>query len=114
MNLRRLSWPGGEPDRVGPLQRSEIWPVRRGNWGVRSEKVRVLGTDRFRPVANDTAIGDSSRPRCGEDALILHRELDLQPLLSRVRVDGAAPVRGTGPIYGAVPSLGFGSGFAID
>jgi len=81
---------------------------------VRPQKLRMLGADRFRPVADETAIGHSSRPWRGEDARVVDRELDLQPWLGGVWVDGAAPIGGIGPIYGAVLALRFGGGFAVD
>jgi hypothetical protein len=89
--------------------------VRRGDRGIRACKVRVLGADRLRPIADKPPIGDPSRPRLGEDARVLDGELDLQPLLGRVWIDDAAPVGRIDPIrYGAVFSLGFGGGFAVD
>ena len=36
--------------------RSEIRRVRRGNRGVRAQKVRILGADRLRPVADEAPI----------------------------------------------------------
>src|ERR1700739_4820807 len=94
---------------------SEIRRVRRGNnRGIRVQKVRIFGADRFRPVTDEAPICNLSRPRRGENARVVHRERDLQPLLGSVRVDSAAPIGRTGPIYGSVLLLGFGGGFAVD
>src|SRR5262249_7378913 len=95
---------------------SEIWRVCHGDRSVRAEKGRVLSANCFRPVvAHEATIGNPSRPGRGEDAFILHSELDLQALLSHVWVDGTAPIRGeTWPIYGPAFSLRFGGGFAVD
>src|SRR5262249_12116909 len=95
---------------------SEIWRVRRGDRGLSAEKGRDLSADRSRPlVAGETTIGNPYRPGRGEDAFILYRELDLQPPFSGVWVDVGAPIRGkTRYIFGAVLSVGFGGGFAVD
>src|SRR5262249_29015780 len=94
---------------------SEIRRVRRGNRGVRAQIARVLGADRLRPVAAEAPISDPPRPGCRENGWVFHRELDLQPLLGGVGVDDAASVRRIDPVrYGAVLSLDFGGGFAVD
>ena len=86
--------------------------------------VDVFGADRFRPITDHAPISHASRPRRRENTGVLHRELDLQPSLDRIRIDDAAPVeaRNTfegwynwpGRIYGSELSLSFGGGFAVD
>jgi hypothetical protein len=81
---------------------SEIRRVRRRSRGVRAQEERILCADRFWPVADEAPIGHLSRPGRGENAWVLNCELDLQPLLACVRINGAAPVGRTGPVYGSV------------
>src|SRR5215468_9992492 len=94
---------------------SEIRRVRRGNRRVRAQIARVLGADRLRPVADEAPISDPPRPGRRENGWVVHRKLDLQPLLGGVGVDDAASVRRIDPVrYGTVLSLDFGGGFAVD
>jgi hypothetical protein len=77
---------------------SEIRCVRRGNRGIRAQKMRIFGADRLRPVADEAPISDLPRPGRSENGRVLHRELDLQTLLAGVGVDDAPSVRRIDPI----------------
>ena len=78
---------------------SKIRCARRGNRSLRAEEERVLCADCFRPVAYEAPIGDPSRPGHGENAWVLHHELNLQALLGGVRVNGAASIGGGLALY---------------
>jgi hypothetical protein len=93
-----------EHNRPRPPACSEIRRVRRRNRGVRAEKGRILGAGRFRAVvADETAIGNLSRPGRGEDAPS-HRPVPVQHRSSTTTVPSAlrsALVTGPGPEGGA-------------
>ena len=68
----------------------EIRLVRRRDRGLRSPAVeleRVFGADMFLPFAQRPRISDGRGPRHGEDAVILHRECQLQVLARKSAIE---------------------------
>ena len=101
------------------IMRSKIRFVGVGDVAIASQELRMLGADRFGPVADvgirdQVPIGDCARPGRSKDTGILYYECDLQSFLRCILVNGALSITASAGWARPKFPLGLGSDVSVD